>query len=195
MQYANLFQRHVPEPGPASYLTTGVYVSFELMVCSHGRSPNSSFLLYSLFRDALVLPQAAYFDFSRSREWEVAVGRYRALFAAFGIRSQDVLLRLTHRRLYIGLHVQTYLAGLDAEWEERSTRLTLGVQNALEEGTAIRRFPAETSPSPRRMEPVLERDLMMRGHLGQKGAITGTTESHQNARKKDTTTAEQAGTP
>ena len=32
MQFADLLQRVVPGPGPASYLTTGVYDSFELMV-------------------------------------------------------------------------------------------------------------------------------------------------------------------
>ena len=111
MQFADLLQRNVPGPGPASYLTTGVYDSFEVMVRSQGRSPTSSLLLRSLFSDALVQLQAAYLDFPRSSEWEVAVGRYRALFAAFGIRSQNVLLRLTNRRLCIGLHVQDYLAG------------------------------------------------------------------------------------
>ena len=79
MQFADLLQRDVPGPGPASYLTTGVYSSFELMVRAHGRSPTSSFLLCSLFSDALGLPQAAYLDFPRSREWAVAVGRYHAV--------------------------------------------------------------------------------------------------------------------
>ena len=77
----------------------------------------------------------------RSSEWEVAVRRHRALLAAFGIRSQNVLLRLTNRRLYIRTNVQEYLAGLDAEWEERLTRWTLGVHNALEGGTAFLLVP------------------------------------------------------
>ena len=55
--------------------------------------------------------------------------------------SQDVLLRLTNRRLYIRTNVQEYLAGLDAEWEERLTRWTLGVHNALEGGTAFLLVP------------------------------------------------------
>ena len=42
---------------------------------------------------------------------------YRALFTAFGIRSQDILLRLANPRLYIGSHVREYLVGLDTEWE------------------------------------------------------------------------------
>ena len=111
-----------PRSGPASYLKTGVYSSFEPMVCAHGRSPTSSFLLCSLFIDALGLPQEVNLDFLRSREWEVAVNRYRTLFVAFGIRSQDILLRIPNRRLYIGPDVLDYLAGLDAEWEERLTR-------------------------------------------------------------------------
>lgn len=39
-----------------------------------------------------------------------------------GIRSQDTLLRLTNRRLYIGPHGQEHLADLVAEWEKRLTR-------------------------------------------------------------------------
>ena len=90
------------------------------------------------------------------------------LFAAFGIRSQNVLLRLTNRRLYIGPHVQEYLAGLDAEREERLTRWTLGVQNALEDSTALPPVPGEAAPLPRRMEPAPERDSMMRGRSSKK---------------------------
>ena len=52
-------------------------------------------------------------------EWEVAAGRYRTLFAVFGIRSQDILLRLKNRRR---AHVQEKLADLDAEWQELLTR-------------------------------------------------------------------------
>ena len=119
MQFADLLQRDVPGPGPASYLATGVYNSFELMLRAHRRNPTSSFFLHSLLSDALGLRQAAYLDFPRSREWNVAVGRYGALFAAFGIRSPDILLRLANRRLYNGPHVQGCLAGLDAELKER----------------------------------------------------------------------------
>ena len=194
MQLADLLQRDVPGQGPASYLTAGVYSSFELMVRVHGRSPTSSFLLCSLFSDGLGLPRAAYVDFPRPREWEAAVGRYRALFTAFGIRSQDVLLRLTNRRLYIGPQVQECLAGLDAEWEELLTRWTLGVQNALEEGFTPSPFPVEAAPSPRGSEPVLERDHMRRGQLEQTTAAPDTTESHQNVGNRDTTSAEQPGT-
>ena len=106
MQFTDHLQRDVPGPGPASYSTTGVYNSFELIVRAQGRTPASSFLLCSLFSDALGLPQAAHLDFPCARGWEVAVGCYRALFAAFGIRSQHILLRLTNRRFYIGPHVQ-----------------------------------------------------------------------------------------
>ena len=89
MQFADLFQRGDPGPGPDTYLTTGAYSSFELMVHIHGRSPTSTFLLCPLFGEVLGLPRAAYLDFPRPREWEEAVRSYRALFTAFGIRSQD----------------------------------------------------------------------------------------------------------
>ena len=177
IQFADFLQRDVPGPGPASYLSTDVYSSFELMVRNQGRSPTSSFLLCSLFSDALGLPQAAYIDFPRSREWQVAVGRYRALFVAFGIRPQDILLRLTNRRLYIGPHVQEYLVGLDAEWEERLTRWTLEVQNALEEGIAPPPFPVQAAPSPRGTELEMESDQMARGQLEQESESPGTTEN------------------
>ena len=88
MQFTELLQRDVPRPGTASYVATSVYSSFELMVNAHGRSPTSSFLLFSLFSDALGRPQAAYLDFPRPREWEAAADRYLALFTTFGIRSQ-----------------------------------------------------------------------------------------------------------
>ena len=57
----------------------------------------------------------------------MAVGRYHALFAALGIRSQDTIFRLTNWALYSDPHAQGYLAGLDAEWNERLTRWCLGV--------------------------------------------------------------------
>ena len=62
MKFADVLQRHVPGPGPASYLTTGVHRSFELMVNVHGGDLASSFLLCSLFRNTLGLPRAAYLD-------------------------------------------------------------------------------------------------------------------------------------
>ena len=79
------------------------------LVQAHGtfprEKPTSSFLLCSPFSDALGPPQAAYLDFTFSREWEVVVGHYRVLLAPFGIRSRNVQLRLTNRRLYNGPHV------------------------------------------------------------------------------------------
>ena len=122
LQFARLFQRGVLRPGPASYATTGVYSTFELMARAHGMSLKSSFLLCSLFCDALSLPRGAYLDFPRPREWEAIAGRYRALFAAHAIQPQDVVLRLPNGRLYIGPHLQEYLASLDAECKERLTR-------------------------------------------------------------------------
>ena len=122
MQFANLHQRDVPGPGLASRPTNGVYSSFELMVRAHRRGPTSSFLLCSSLSNALGLPQAVYLDSPRSRKWGVAVDRYRTLFVVFEVRSQDILLPFSNRRLYMAPHVHDYLADLDAEWEECLTR-------------------------------------------------------------------------
>ena len=108
---------------------------------THGSSPTSSFLLCSLFGDALGLPQGAYLDFPRPREWQAAAGHYREIFAAYGIRPQDTVLPLPNRRIYILPHVQEFLAGLDSAWEDRLTRWILGVRNALEEVEALPPFP------------------------------------------------------
>ena len=56
LQFALLFRWDAPGPGPASYATTGVYSTFELMVRAYERSPNPSFLLCSLLCDARSLP-------------------------------------------------------------------------------------------------------------------------------------------
>ena len=115
LQFVELLEEGVHRLDSASHVTTGSHNTFELMVRAHGRDPTPSFLLCSLFSDALGLPSAAYLDLPRPREWESAVSRYCTLFTAFEIRSQDVLLRLTHRRLYVGPHVQKYLVGLSSE--------------------------------------------------------------------------------
>ena len=126
---------------PASNLTTDSHETFELMVRTNGRSPTSSFLLCSLFSDALSLPQRAYLDFPGPGEWQAAASHYREAFAAYAIRAQDISLRLPNRRIYILLHVEEFLAGLDSTWENRLTRWTLGVRNALEAGDAPPPFP------------------------------------------------------
>lgn len=65
MKSGGPFQRHVFRPGPPSYVTTDVKLSFEFMVRAHGKSPFSSFLLWSSFSDGLGLPQGTYLDFPR----------------------------------------------------------------------------------------------------------------------------------
>lgn len=82
-----------------------------------GRSPTSSFLLGSLFSDALDLPQGSYLDLSHPRKWETTVFCYHALFAAYDLRPKAILFRLSNWRFYTGPHVQAYLMGLDAEQE------------------------------------------------------------------------------
>ena len=93
------------------------------MLRAHARSPLSC----SLFFVAMDLPQRAFLDFPSLREWGTATGRYRALFAAYAILPQSVLLRLPNHRLYVGPRVQTYPVSLDVEYEEPLNRLTLGI--------------------------------------------------------------------
>ena len=85
MQFTDHLQRDVPGPGPASYSTTGVYNSFEHIVRARGRSLTFSFLLCSLLAMLWACFKWPTLISPCSREWEVAVGRYRALFAAFGM--------------------------------------------------------------------------------------------------------------
>ena len=68
LQFAELLEEDGPRLDPASYVTTGSHNTFEEMVRIHGSSPTSSFLLCSLFGDALGLPHGAYLDFPRPRE-------------------------------------------------------------------------------------------------------------------------------
>lgn len=71
---------------PASYETTGAYKTFEMMVRAHGRSSTYSFLLCSLFGDALGLPRGVYLDYPRSTERNAFTGRYNTLFTTFMIQ-------------------------------------------------------------------------------------------------------------
>ena len=109
------------------------------------------------------LPQEACLDFPRTRAWEEAAAHYRTLFVAYGIRPQDILLRLPNRRLYIGPHVQEYLAGLDAELGERLMRWTRDVQSALEVSDALPPFPTVVAATPEGTDLALENDRLARG--------------------------------
>ena len=144
-------------------------------------------MLYSLFNDALDLPQEACLDFPRKREWEAAAAHYRTLFTAYGFRSQDVLLRLPSRRLCIGPHVQEYLAGLDAEGEGRLTRRTLGVQSAMGSGSATPPFLTAVVAMFERTDPSLENDRSERGQLEQRVAALGSTEGRYTKEGRDAT--------
>ena len=105
LQFATRVQRHISGLESANYVTTGIYGTFEFMLHAHGRSSTPSFLLCSLFCDALDLLPGAYLNFARPREWKTAAGRYRTLFAANAIQPQDILLRLQNQRIYIAPHV------------------------------------------------------------------------------------------
>ena len=111
----------------------------------------------------------------------MAVGRYRALLVAFEIQAHDILLRLTNRRLYIGIRVKPYLAGLNGEWEERLPRWTLAVQTALKEGVELPFFPVEVAHSPRGTTTVPESCPIIRRQNDKKRAAPGAVENHQNA--------------
>ena len=176
LQFATHVQRHISGLESASYATTGIYGLFELMFHAHGRSSTSSFLLCSLFCDALDLPQGAYLDFPRPRERETAAGRYRSLFAAYAIQPQDILLRVPNQRIYIAPHVQQYLVGFDAECEERLTRWTLGVQSALEAGDALPPFSTAMPATPDKSDRTLEKDPLHTGPAEQGGTARSATE-------------------
>ena len=126
LQFAEFLEEDAPRLDPASFVTTVSHDTFEEMVRTHGSSPTSSFLLCSLFAVALGLPQGAYVDFPRPREWRAAADHYREILAAYGIRPQDTVLRLPNRRIYILPHVQEFLAGLDFTWEDLLTRWASG---------------------------------------------------------------------
>ena len=89
--------------------------------------------------------------------------------------------------IYIGLHVQAYLGGLDTEWAGRLTRWTLGVQNAVEAGDVIPPFPKAVATTPERTDLSLENNRSERGQLEQRDAALGFTESRQTMGSRNTT--------
>ena len=108
MQFAELFDEDGRQLDPASFVTIGSLDAFEEIVRIHGSSTTYSFLLCTLFGDGLGLPQGAYLDFPRPREWRAAACHYREIFVAYGVRPQNTLLRLPNRRIYILFHVQEF---------------------------------------------------------------------------------------
>ena len=179
LQFAARAQLHISGLESASYVTPGN--TFELVLCERGRSPTSSFFLFFAFRDALGLPQGAYLDFPGPREWDTAAGRYRTLFAAYAIQPQDILLRLPNQRLYIEPHDREYLVGLDAEYEERPTRWTLGVRSALEAGDALPPFSAAMTATPERTDRTLENEHLHTGPAEQRGTAKSVAERRHTA--------------
>ena len=181
LQFDTHVQRHTSGLESASYVTTGIYGTFELMLHAHGRSSTPSFLLCSLFCNALDLPQGAYLDLPRPREWETTAGRYRTLFAAYAIQPQDILLRLQNQRIYIAPHVQQYLADLDAKCEGRLSTRTLGVRSALEAGDALPSFSPVMTATPKRTDRTLENDPLQTGPTEQGGVARSAAERRHAA--------------
>ena len=99
LQFAELLEEGGPRLVPASYVTTGSHHTCEHMVRTHGRSPTYSFLLCSMFCDALCLPRNTYLDFPRTREWEAGAARCRVVFEAYAIESPGIFLRFRNRRI------------------------------------------------------------------------------------------------
>ena len=183
LQSAALLQPDALGTEPARHVMTGVHNTFELAL---RMSSTSSSVLRSLFSDAIDLPQEACLGFLRTREWEEAASHYRTLFVAYGIRPQDILLRLPNRKLYIGSHVQEYLAGLDAELGERLIRWTRDVQAALELSDALPPFPTVVATTPEGTDPALENDRLARGLFGQgDAAALDSRESRQTTGARD----------
>ena len=83
-----------------------------------------------------------------------------------------------NQRSYIGPHVQDYLVGLDAEYEERLTRWILGVQRALEAGDGLRPFSTAVADTPERTDRTLESDHLHTGPIEQRGAGRSVAERH-----------------
>ena len=153
-------------------MTTGVHSTFDLMVSALGRSPTSSFVLCSLFSDALDLPQEASTSPLQGNGKRLPPTTVRC---APRTASDPKTSSTPNRRLYIRPHVQEYLAGLDAEWEERLTRWTLGVRSALEVADALPPFPTAVAATPEGMDPALENGRLARGQLEQAGSALGPT--------------------
>ena len=195
LQFATRVQRHISGLELASYVATGIYGTFELMLHTHGKSSTSSFLLCPLLCDALDLPQGAYLDFPRPREWGTAAGRYCTLFAAYAIQPQDILLRLQNQRIYIAPHVQQYLVGLDAECEERLTRWTLGVRSALEAGDALPSFSTAMAATPERTGRTRENDPLHTGPTEQGGAARSAAERRHAAGSRGSSPTTYCGQP
>ena len=193
LQFVELLEECIHRLDPASHVTTGSHNTFERMVRAHGRDRTPSFLLCSLFSDALGLPSAAYLDFPRPGEWESAISRYRTLFIAFEIRPQDVLLRLPDRR--IGPHVQEYLLGRNSEWEGHLNRWVLGVQSALGTGAALPPFPAAGEAPTAGEALASESDPQATGQMEPGDAAARAAENPQNDGDRDVTPAGRSVVP
>lgn len=93
-----------------------------------------------------------YLNFLNRGNSERQPGQYRQIIAAYAIRPPDVVLRLSilpNQRTYTLPYAQEIFCGprlqVREQWEDRLTRWTVGVQNALGGGEALPRFPTAAS--------------------------------------------------
>ena len=83
--------------------------------------------------------------------------------------------------IYIAPHVQQYLVGHDAEWEDRLTRWTLGVRSALKAGDALPSFSTAMAATPERTDRTLENDPVDTRPTEQGGAARSAAERRHAA--------------
>lgn len=201
-QFAGLRQRTVFGPGPASYLTTGVYSSFEVMVRAHGRDKTPlrlscamcSAMLWACFKEQIITPPPP------GREWEATAARQRVLLTAFDIQTTGHRAPVNQPE---ALRVGTLgLACRDTWWVSTPsgknilTRWDLGVQHALEEGVALPVFRWRGRLyREERSYVVLESDPVVREQLEQDCVASGVTEIRQIAGSRHNTPAQKPGIP
>ena len=105
------------------------------------------------------------------------------------------MLQLPNRRLYIGPHVQEFLAGLHVEREECLIRWTLGVRHALEAGDALPPFPTATVDTLVAVGPGMDGEPLIMGRNGQGRTAGGAIVNRQTTGNRDATLKRQVGNP
>ena len=78
LEFADLLRLGAPELEPATYVTIKVYSTLEVMMRTPGNTPTSSFLLCSLFNDALCLPQELAFISPLQRNGRLSIDTERS---------------------------------------------------------------------------------------------------------------------
>ena len=163
LQFAEFLREGVARVDPANDVTTGSHNTFELTGKAHGRSPTSSFLLCSLFSDALgphLRRRTSISPARRNGKKRSNVFVRCSRLTAFDIRPQDVLLRF----LYLA-------AG----------------------STLLPPFAAEGVTPPEGKTPASERDTRVRGPMEPRDAAGRAAENPHIAEGRDATPPGRSG--